>query len=126
MAIRRHLGQATYTANLTVAAVDQILASADSPPVIIVFSDHGPGTEFDPSKPLESDLVERSSNILAVYSPGHAGLFASPTTPVNILPRVFNAYLGTTIPEQADTTFAWRDSRLDTLAVDPRNPELAR
>ena len=125
-AIRRHLDQATYTAKLTVAAVDQILASANSPPVIIVFSDHGPGTEFDPSKPLESDLVERSSNILAVYSPGHAGLFASPTTPVNILPRVFNAYLGTTIPEQADTTFAWRSSRLDTLAVDPRNPELAR
>jgi hypothetical protein len=125
-AMRRHLDQARYVASLAVAAVDQILASADSPPVIVIFSDHGPGTGFDPTKPLESDLIERSSNILAVYSPGHAGLFASPTTPVNILPRVFNAYLGTTIPEQADTTFAWRDSRLDTLAVDPKNPELAR
>ena len=125
-AIRLHLDQATYTASLTLAAVDGILASADSPPVIIIFSDHGPGTGFDPSKPLESDLVERSSNILAVYSPGHSGLFASPTTPVNILPRVFNAYFGMTIPEQPDTTFAWRDSRLDTVAVDPMNPGLAR
>ncbi len=125
-AIRLHLDQATYTASLTVAAVDGILAAADSPPVIIIFSDHGPGTAFDPSKPLESDIAERSSNILAVYSPGNPGLFASPTTPVNILPRVFNAYFGMTIPEQPDTTFAWRDSRLDTVAVDPMNPGLAR
>jgi hypothetical protein len=125
-AVRRHLDQTTHVANLTLAAIDRILAGADTPPVIIVFSDHGPGTGFDPSKPLESDLVERSSNILAVYSPGHPGLFASPTTPVNILPRVFNAYLGMAVPEQPDTTFAWRDSRLDTVAVDPANPGLAR
>jgi hypothetical protein len=125
-AIRLHLDQATYTASLTLAAVNEILASADSPPVIVIFSDHGPGTGFDPSKPLESDLVERSSNILAAYSPGHLGLFASPTTPVNILPRIFNAYFGMTIPEQPDTTFAWRESRLDTIAVDPMNPGLAR
>ena len=125
-AIRRHLDQATHVASLTVTAIDRILATADTPPVIIVFSDHGPGTGFDPSKPLESDLVERSSNILAAYSPGHPGLFASATTPVNILPRVFNAYLGMSVPEQPDTTFAWRDSRLDTVAVDPANPGLAR
>ena len=125
-AVRRHLDQATHVANLTLDAVDRILAGADTPPVIIVFSDHGPGTGFDPSKPLESDLVERSSNILAVYSPSHPGLFASPTTPVNILPRVFNAYFGMAVPEQPDTIFAWRDSRLDTVAVDPANPGLAR
>lgn len=122
-AVRRHLDQATYVATLTVAAVDQILQSAgDSSPVIVVFSDHGPGTGFDQTQPLASDLVERSSNILGVYSPGHPGLFATPTTPINILPRVLNAYLDTSIPEQADTTFAWRGSRLDTVAVDPAHP----
>ena len=125
-AIRRHLDQATHVASLTIATVDRILAAADSPPVIIIFSDHGPGTGFDPTRPLESDLVERSSNILAVYSPGHPGLFASSTTPVNILARVFNAYLGTAIPEQPDTTYAWRESRLDTVAVHPMNAGLAR
>ena len=111
-AIRLHLDQATYTAGLTLAAVDEILSTADSPPVIIIFSDHGPGTGFDPSKPLESDLVERSSNILAVYSPGHSGLFASPTTPVNILPRVFNAYLGTD-----DSRTVRRDVRVARIAA---------
>jgi hypothetical protein len=122
-AVRRHLDQATYVATLTVAAVDRILATAgDSPPVIVVFSDHGPGTGFDQTQPLASDLLERSSNILGVYSPGHPGLFASSTTPVNILPRVLNTYLNTSIPEQADTTFAWRGSRLDMIAVDPAHP----
>ena len=117
--LRLHLDQSTHVAAMTLAAIDRIVAAADSPPVIVVFSDHGPGTGFDQAKPLESDLVERSSNILAVYSPGNPSLFVAPTTPVNILPKLFNAYLGMDIPEQPDTTFAWRDSKLNTVAVEP-------
>jgi hypothetical protein len=119
-AVRLHLEQSTFVGSLTIAAIDRILAvEGDSPPVIVVFSDHGPGTGFDQTKPLESDLVERSSNILAVLSPGHPGLFGMATTPVNILPRLLNAYLGMSVAEQPDTTFAWRGARLDVVPVDP-------
>jgi hypothetical protein len=122
-ALRLHLAQSTYIAGRTLDAVDRILATSKAPPVIVIFSDHGSGSGFDQARPLESDLVERSSNILAVYSPGHPGLFAAPTTPVNILPRIFDAYLGMTVPEQPDTTYAWRNGRLDTVLVEPPRPE---
>ncbi len=117
--LRLHLDQATHVATLTLTAIDRIIAAAHSPPLIVVFSDHGPGTGFDQAKPLESDLVERSSIILAAYTPGNPGLFATATTPVNILPKLFNAFLGMQVPEQPNTTFAWRDSKLDTVAVEP-------
>jgi hypothetical protein len=115
--VRMHLEQSTYTAALVIETVDRILAVSPTPPVIVVFSDHGSGTGFDQTRPLESDLVERSSNILAVSSPGQPGLFAAATTPVNILPRLLDAYFDAGIPEQADTLFAWDGSRLNTIAV---------
>ena len=124
-ALARHFAQATFTGRRTLQAIDAILAASATPPIIVVVSDHGPGTEFDQTAPLESDLVERSSNLLAVYSPGHAGLFARPTTPVNVLVKLFNAYFGTSIPEQPDTLFAWRESRLDAIPVDPADPKAA-
>ena len=68
-ALRRHLDQAAYVDGAIVEAIDRILAESAKPPVIVLFSDHGPGTGFDHLKPLESDLVERTSNILAAYTP---------------------------------------------------------
>ena len=84
------------------------------------------GSGGPPMKAEISAIVADQTPGKKVYSPGHPGLFASPTTPVNVLPRVFNTYFGMAVPEQPDTTFAWRDSRLDTVAVDPANPGLAR
>ena len=112
-ALHRQLDQAAYIDGQIVDAVDRILADSDTPPVIVVFSDHGSGTGFDHKRPLASDLVERTSNILAAFTPGHPGLFATATTPIAILPTILNTYLDTEIPVPDDSVWAWNGSKLD-------------
>lgn len=118
--IERTFEFTTYVGARTVELVDSILAAADEPPVIIIVSDHGPGIDFNAQDPLGSDLNDRTSNFLAILSPGQPGLFPPGTTPVNVLPRVLNAYLGTSLPLQPDTVWAWPtgESILDLVPVD--------
>jgi hypothetical protein len=113
-------GFATYVGRRTVELVDAILANEDEPPVIVILSDHGPDIDFDAYAPLTSDLNNRTSNFLAVLSPGRPALFPPDTTPVNVLPRALNAYLGTSLPLQPDTVWAWPAgaSVLDLVPVD--------
>jgi hypothetical protein len=83
-----------------------------------VLSDHGSGIGFDVHDTLHSDLEERTSNLLAVRAPGRPDVLPAGTTPVNVLPRLFNAYFGTQLPLQPDTTWAWRgDSVLDLVEI---------
>jgi hypothetical protein len=100
--------------------VDAVLANQSADTVIVVLSDHGTDTGFDGRDPFASDLDERSSNFLAVRTPGHPGLLPPGTTPINVLPRILNAYLGTELPLHADTTWAWNagGSVLDAVEVD--------
>ncbi len=119
-AFRQALDQARYTDGLVIEAIDAIREASPSPPVIVIFSDHGTGTGFDHLRPLESDLVERTSNILAASTPGHPGLFAEPATPVNIVPMLLRAYFDQPIPLNDDSVWAWRDSKLDFV----RQPQL--
>ena len=62
-AIRRVFDQASYVADQTLDAVEDLLERPD-PPVVIIFSDHGPGTEIDFNEPAKTDLVERSQQLL--------------------------------------------------------------
>jgi hypothetical protein len=119
-AMRRHLDQAAYVDRRVVETVDRILAASATPPVIVVFSDHGPGTGFDQDAPLVSDLKERTSNVLAAYTPGHPGLFAEPTTatPIAILPSLLDAYLGLDVAVPDPSVWAWQGELLDFVRVD--------
>ena len=111
-----------YIANRTVTAVDAILAASRTRSVIVLFSDHGPDISFDTHDPLAFDLDDRTSNLIAVLAPGRAGLLPDDATTVNIFPFVLNAYLGTDLPIQPNTFWAWRtgSSILDFVELDPR------
>ena len=80
-----------YTAQVTFAnreitrIVREIIASSDTPPVIILQGDHGPWLQ----------PKERHMTILnAYYLPGHEGLIAPDMSPVNTFRLVFDLYLG--------------------------------
>jgi hypothetical protein len=115
---QRTFEQVTEIGDLTINGIDSLQAAGDGSPVIIVFSDHGTDIGWDPNAPLTSDLRERPSAILATLTPGHPDLYQAPTTTVNIIGTLTNAYLGTTVPHQPDVTYAYKGSVLDTVPIE--------
>ena len=111
---------ADFVADPTIELVDRITASTKREAVVVVFSDHGTDIHFNAADPLNSDLNERSSVVLAIRSPGRGDLLPAGTTPIGVLPRVLNAYLGTSLPLRSDTLWGWpRDgSLLDAVPLD--------
>ncbi len=66
-------------------------------------------------------MNERTSNLLAVFSPGHPGLMPSGTTPVNVLVRILSAYGISNLPVQEDTIWSYQSpaSITDVVQIDP-------
>jgi hypothetical protein len=118
---QRTFEQVTAVGRAAVAGIDELLAAAPRPPVVVVFSDHGTDIGFDPNTPLRSNLTERTSTILAALTPGRPGIFDAPTTPVNIIGTLTNGYLGTHVPRQPDTTYAYEGSVLNVVPIDIPN-----
>jgi hypothetical protein len=119
--IRDRFDYAAYIAARTQLMLDRALASAARESVFFVFSDHGTDIDFDATNPLGSGLDERTSIVLAVRTPGHPGLLPPGTTPIGVLPRILNTYLGTSLPIRSDTIWGWprNGSLLDAIAIDP-------
>ena len=109
--------QATYIADLTIDAIDDIDHVASSPPVIVVMSDHGPKGGIGTLEDLDFDVEVRASSFMAARTPGHPGLFDDAPTPVNLFPTLFDAYLGVHVDRQPRTIWAWRDSYVDAVEV---------
>ena len=117
--IRRTFDYVAFVDGQTLELVDRLI-ERDPASVIVVMSDHGTDTAFNANDPLGSDLDERSSILLAIRAPGRSGLLPAGTTPINVLPRILNAYLGTSLPLRSDTIWAWPTggSVLDAIPVD--------
>jgi hypothetical protein len=117
---RQFYGYASFIGGQAIATIDRIIAASDRPPVIVLFSDHGPDVEGDRFDPFASDLNERTSNLMAVLAPGHPDLFPDDATLVNLFPYVLNAYLGSDMPIQPNSIWAWKSnsSILDLVEVD--------
>jgi hypothetical protein len=83
--------QLTFTNARTASVLHEIVARSKQPPVIVVFGDHG-------FRHWYSDGAETFQSFFMSYTPGHPGLFPEAATPINILPRILNAYRGTEMP----------------------------
>ncbi|HUM24797.1 MAG TPA: hypothetical protein PKN81_01075 [Anaerolineales bacterium] len=80
-----YVNQLQYLNKNMLEAVDTILANSDTPPIIIIQSDHGPWLQ-----PKD----KRMRNFTAILMPGHEDVLYPTITPVNIFRVVFNAYFG--------------------------------
>jgi hypothetical protein len=94
--------EANYTAQVrwvntaTLAAVDRVIAG-DPQAVMVIFGDHG--------SRATGDTAEYFRNLLAVRSPAFPRLLGTAPTMVNVLPAIFNAYLGTDLRRWPDEQF---------------------
>jgi hypothetical protein len=115
---RGYTNQLTYINQRTIELVESILASASTPPIIILQGDHGPMLQA-------TSASARMKNLTAVYMP--PGVSSSrqiydSITPVNIfrliLDEAFNAKLGLV----EDTSyFGSRSTPIDELTVIPND-----
>jgi hypothetical protein len=75
--------------------VTEILAHSKRPPVIILQSDHGPGSRLDWEHPDQTDMPERMNILLAMYLPGNGPAPSDELSPVNVFRYVLDRYCGT-------------------------------
>jgi hypothetical protein len=87
--------QLIYINALLMKTIDEILTQSETPPVIIIQGDHGPGAYFEWQSFKQTNLNERMTILNAIYFPGGDQDWLYPSiTPVNTFPIVFNRYLG--------------------------------
>jgi hypothetical protein len=87
--------QTVFIESRILAVIDRILEQQARPPIIILQSDHGPGSRLHDRDPERSDLNERFPILNAYLFPGGAGESLYPTvTPVNTFRIVFNRFFG--------------------------------
>jgi len=88
--------QLLFVNHKTVAAIDEILARARWPTVIILQSDHGPGSRLNWGSAERTDLRERLAMLMACYLPGAGDLrLEDDLSSVNVFRVVLNSYFGT-------------------------------
>jgi hypothetical protein len=78
------------------ATIDSILSKSTIPPIIILQSDHGPGSMLNWEDPDNSYIKERMAILNAYYLPNSSEiLLYDDITPVNTFRIIFNHYFGT-------------------------------
>lgn len=102
----RYVEQLRYTNQLVLEVIDTILARTVRAPVIIVQSDHGPGSQLNWRDADQTNLGERFSILNACYLPdGGNALLADDLNPINTFRAVFNHYFDTTFEQVAQRSF---------------------
>jgi hypothetical protein len=104
-----------YVANLR-GLNDRVLATLSSPAlsdaVVVIWSDHGSLTGLGPPE-------ERVRNFLAARTPGFPSLFGQKPSPVQMLPMLWNAYLGTDLPVVPSRSFVFGGTRHELVRIEP-------
>jgi len=97
---REYTAHLLYLNGLILDAVDEVLESSATPPIIVLMADHGSASAVDwlVTQPEEADparLLERTAILFAAFTPERQDVFADDVSPVNIFRQLFDAYLNT-------------------------------
>jgi hypothetical protein len=109
--------QVAFVNDQILQTVDAILQKSQTPPVIILLGDHGPGSMFKLDLANPGCVWERTSNFEVLLMPGYSTdprLYSS-ISPVNHLRLVFNLYFNADLPMLEDKTFL--TSNVDPYAM---------
>ena len=118
--IRGYREQAEFISNLVNLEVSEILARSETPPIIIIQGDHGPGA-FLASSVSESNLRERFGILNGLFLPGVNAESVKPSiSPVNTFRLILREYFDLDLELLPDRSFFSPGSRpYDVTPVDP-------
>lgn len=88
-----YLGQVTFTNKKVLNLINTLLKESESPPVIILQADHGPGTTKETAGSFGKEEKMRIFNAFFVPCDGQENFYTS-ITPVNTFRLIFNACFG--------------------------------
>jgi hypothetical protein len=95
-----------YVNRLLTEAIDRILELSDTPPVIILQGDHGPGAHLDWEIPSDLVVRERYSILNAYLVPEETRSLLYPEiTPVNSFRALFDGTFGADLPLLEDRVY---------------------
>lgn len=113
-----YAAQVKFVNRKLMETIDVLLAKSKTPPVIILQSDHGPGSRLEWGSPEKSCLWERSTILNAYYLPGSGSDQLYPTiSPVNSFRIVLNAVFGMDLSLLPDNTY-FTSHRLERQVID--------
>lgn len=91
--------------------IDTIIENSETPPIIILQADHGPGMLTDFGSSENTCLKERFSPFAAYFLPGLDEDTIPPNiTPVNLFRIIFNEYFGTDLPLLENSYYYYKDT----------------
>ncbi|MFA6253380.1 MAG: sulfatase-like hydrolase/transferase [Patescibacteria group bacterium] len=92
---KQYVSQLSYLNKRFENIINKILTTSKTPPIIILQSDHGPGSMLDWDSLKNSNTVERMSILNAYYVPVETKKMLYPSiTPVNTFRVLFNSVFG--------------------------------
>ncbi|HTW91348.1 MAG TPA: hypothetical protein VMH22_06525 [bacterium] len=99
-------GQVEFIDHAILKAIGGILANSPTPPVIIVYGDHGPGSRFDLDDLWKSYFPERMEILYAIHLPDHdyRGWYDS-LSRVNTYRLLFDRLFGDTLSLLPDRSY---------------------
>lgn len=98
--------QTAYISNRVRQLVQQILAQARRPTIIVIQADHGPGSRLDWANSANTDFRERFSILNAYYFPDQAyGELYPEISPVNTFRVILKNYFGIALPVLEDRSY---------------------
>lgn len=94
-----YLGQVQFVNSQIRALIETLLRESETPPIILLQADHGPGMFTDFESAENTCLRERFAAFAAYYLPGAASpIVPKDITPVNLFRIVFNQYFSANLP----------------------------
>lgn len=94
-----YLGQVQFVNTQIQALIETLLRESETPPIILLQADHGPGMFTDFESAENTCLRERFAVFAAYYLPGAASqVVPNDITPVNLFRVVFNQYFSANLP----------------------------
>lgn len=106
--VQGYTGQMTYINSIVLRTVQTILAESETPPIIIIQGDHGPGAYLDWNSRENTNVRERFSILNAYYFAGRelesTSLYPS-ISPVNTFRVVLNDFFGSDLELLPDKSY---------------------
>ncbi len=104
--IRDYTAEMTYINSLVLRTIKTILSESETPPIIIIQGDHGPGGYLDWASKENSNMQDRFSILNAYYLGGRESSLLYPSiSPVNTFRVVLNEFFGMDMKLLPDRSF---------------------